>query len=202
VLFRGFRGVCYDSDTDTTCGNPKKTWVMSERGSYMNVGELLAAVALRGITLEARGDRLRFRPRSAVTPEMLEQLKAHKPDLLAILEAEREAAESAWRIEFPPPGDGARPALALDARAGDCGSECRWGTKGRELVAWFLKKETRLPLGPFQLRPGVRVFDPARFYASLRADVEAGPSNARRAGLFVDLADLWTAAERGPSRRS
>ena len=41
----------------------------------------------RQITLEARGDRLRYRPRSAVPPELMERMKAHKVEILAILRA-------------------------------------------------------------------------------------------------------------------
>jgi hypothetical protein len=51
----------------------------------MSLAHLLADVARLGITLEARGDRLRYRPRSAVTPELVERLTAHKAELLAML---------------------------------------------------------------------------------------------------------------------
>ncbi|MFQ5735054.1 MAG: hypothetical protein ACE5KM_24230 [Planctomycetaceae bacterium] len=38
-----------------------------------------------GIHLEAHGDRLRFHPRSAMTPDLIDRIKAHKNELLAIL---------------------------------------------------------------------------------------------------------------------
>jgi hypothetical protein len=37
------------------------------------------------VTLAAHGDRLRFSPRSAVTPELLAGLQAHKLELLRLL---------------------------------------------------------------------------------------------------------------------
>ena len=51
----------------------------------MTAEEVLADVTRRGIELVARGDRLRYRPRSAVTPGLLERLRTHKAELLTIL---------------------------------------------------------------------------------------------------------------------
>jgi len=51
----------------------------------MTATRLMADLVRLGIRLEAHGDRLRYSPRSAVTPELAERLKAHKDDLLAIL---------------------------------------------------------------------------------------------------------------------
>ena len=46
---------------------------------------LLAELTHRGIELQVRGDRLRYRPRSALTQELAERVRAHKAELLAIL---------------------------------------------------------------------------------------------------------------------
>ena len=51
----------------------------------MSAAELLLDLARRGIRLEAHGERLRYFPRSAVTPDLLDRLKAHKGELLAML---------------------------------------------------------------------------------------------------------------------
>ena len=51
----------------------------------MNAVELLSDMGRLCIRLQARGGRLRYYPRSAVTPDLAERLKAHKPELLAIL---------------------------------------------------------------------------------------------------------------------
>jgi len=48
---------------------------------------LLDELARRGIELRAAGDRLRFRPRSAMTPDLAERFAAHKVELLASLSA-------------------------------------------------------------------------------------------------------------------
>ena len=42
-------------------------------------------LAQLGIRIEAHGDRLRYSPRSAVTPDLGQRMKAHKGELLAML---------------------------------------------------------------------------------------------------------------------
>ena len=55
--------------------------------------QILADLAHLGIRIEARGDRLRYSPRSAVTPDLVGQMRAHKAELLAALEPSRAAAD-------------------------------------------------------------------------------------------------------------
>jgi hypothetical protein len=54
----------------------------------MTAHDLLTELDRRGITLQAHGDRLRYSPRSAVTPDLAGRMKAHKAALLAILASE------------------------------------------------------------------------------------------------------------------
>ena len=54
-------------------------------GGTVSAAELLADLARRGIRLEADGERLRYHPRSALTPDLLDRLKAHKAELLTLL---------------------------------------------------------------------------------------------------------------------
>jgi len=46
---------------------------------------LLAELTALGIELQAHGERLRFRPQSAMTAELVARVKVHKPGLLALL---------------------------------------------------------------------------------------------------------------------
>jgi hypothetical protein len=46
---------------------------------------LLARLAALGVRLSAAGDRLRFYPAEAVPPELIEQMRQHKPEILALL---------------------------------------------------------------------------------------------------------------------
>ena len=54
----------------------------------MTAAELIAELTRRGIRLETAGDRLRYSPRSALTPDLAAQMKAHKAELLVLLNAE------------------------------------------------------------------------------------------------------------------
>ena len=54
--------------------------------------QLLAALRRLGIQLEACGNRLRFRPREAVTTELLDRIRMHKTELLADLELRQRIA--------------------------------------------------------------------------------------------------------------
>ena len=51
----------------------------------MNVTSLLDELHSLGVTLEARGDQLRFRPVNAVPPDLVEHLRANKEEVLARL---------------------------------------------------------------------------------------------------------------------
>ena len=66
----------------------------------MTATELLADLDRRGVRLEARGDRLRYAPRSALTPELVERLRSHKTELLAVL-----SDAGAGSSQFPAPVD-------------------------------------------------------------------------------------------------
>lgn len=90
-------------------------------------------LARLGIRIEAHGDRLKYSPRSAVTPDLADRMKAHKGELLAILRHDPEApaidltdATQVWqaalaRLEGDPlfPPDVMEGLRAADARWAD-----------------------------------------------------------------------------------
>jgi hypothetical protein len=51
----------------------------------MTAEELLAEVQALGVAVHADGDVLRFRPGSAIPPTLVEELRAHKPELLELV---------------------------------------------------------------------------------------------------------------------
>jgi len=61
----------------------------------VNAAELITDLARLRIRIEAHGDRLRYSPRSAVTPDLAERMKAHKPELLAMLQPEGDETQVA-----------------------------------------------------------------------------------------------------------
>jgi hypothetical protein len=56
----------------------------------MNAASLLDELHSLGVTLESRGDRLRFKPVNAVPPDLVEHLRAHKDEVIALLEHDRD----------------------------------------------------------------------------------------------------------------
>ena len=69
--------------------------------------DLLEELAHVGIEIVADGDRLRYRPRSALTPDLTKRVKAYKMDLLAILRlnssddaVDTESCEKCKRLMF------------------------------------------------------------------------------------------------------
>ena len=79
-------------------------------------------------------------------------------------------------------------------------SPATWNASTAELIVWFQSNRDRLPDEPFNLKPGVRVVDPALWYGTLDRDITTGPTGAR--GKLGGLADdleclkkatcLWT----------
>jgi len=67
-------------------------------GETVTVTQLMVDLTRLGIRLEANGDRLRYSPRLAVTPELADRMKAHKDELLAILTADPVILETRQQV--------------------------------------------------------------------------------------------------------
>lgn len=57
----------------------------------MTAQKLIVECNQRGITLEPRGHLLNVTPAQATTPELVKQLRRHKPEIIAILQSKRNA---------------------------------------------------------------------------------------------------------------
>ena len=84
----------------------------------MTAAELLSELTRLGIEVVASGDRLRYRPRSAVAPDLAAKLKMHKPELLALLRPPPEVAPILAQSGTDAPGPLRKPVCR-------CGST-RW----------------------------------------------------------------------------
>ena len=58
-------------------------------GRSMSASELLAELRECGVELVATGGQLRYRPRETLTPQLLDQIKKHKPELLTLLGSDK-----------------------------------------------------------------------------------------------------------------
>jgi len=66
---------------------------------FPSAAQVLTDLHKLGIDVQAHGDALRFRPRSAMTPALLERLQAHKAELLRLLDTETAVAELRRSVE-------------------------------------------------------------------------------------------------------
>jgi len=163
----------------------------------MSAAELLLDLGRLGIRLEADGERLRYCPRSALTPDVLGRLKAHKADLLAILRPapdltpvnQSDATAVPW-------GSADAPGPMVDDFAGEPADETelvaerqrpnkpRGGDWPADVAAAadfaLLLTPDDLPATPFDFGgPHCIVVDAGKFLRSLQADVRRGPAGPR-----------------------
>ena len=102
----------------------------------MTATELLTDLTRLGIRLEAHGERLRFFPRAAVTPDLADRMKSHKSELLAALRSAGEIeVDTENAIEPIPFGPDDWPINTIEqpAPCGVCGGiEFWWNVLGRQ----------------------------------------------------------------------
>jgi hypothetical protein len=88
----------------------------------MSAASLIAHVRSLGITISADGDDLIIRPAAKLTPELRTSLRAAKPELLELLQAEQSRSRNTkalGAVSRPDPEEtGRRKALASDILAG------------------------------------------------------------------------------------
>ena len=73
----------------------------------MDATEVLAELTRRGVKIMVEGDRLRFRPQQAVTPDLRAAMAAHKAELLTLLDGDEPEVRwraDAMRLRMPPTG--------------------------------------------------------------------------------------------------
>ena len=64
----------------------------------MSIAQLFKELTLLGIQIEARGDRVRYSPPSQLTPDLADEIVAHRTEVLAVLNGDPEAL-SALAVE-------------------------------------------------------------------------------------------------------
>ena len=82
----------------------------------------MADLARLGIRLEAHSDRLRYSPRSAVTPDLADRMKSHKTELMAILRPEARRTGDLKPVQCPNCGSARLVSGKLSMWCSDCES--------------------------------------------------------------------------------
>jgi hypothetical protein len=65
-----------------------------------------------------------------------------------------------------------------------------WPPEMQSLIEWFIKLEP--PAAPFNQEPHIHVIDPAKYFSSLKQEIESGPNcpRGRNGALLCDLEAL------------
>ncbi len=113
--------------------------------------DLLDLAQRYGIEMIPAGERIRLRAPVRPPAEVLEQLRAHKPEVIAALDAR------------------------LASQWGDAAAAVAWFLRSEPPSEPFVLR--RNPMG----QPFVTVLHPARYWRALRADLGAGPGRGRDA---------------------
>lgn len=163
--------------------------------------DLISELDRIGCQLTLDGDSLLCKPLSKVPQALRDQIRDLKPDVIAVVRQRTSSHSPAPSVRS---ADDTVATASADTLWPDDPFVARpdrprpeWSPEQAELVDWFRREVGGLSSRPFALRPGVRVADPRRFFDSLERDVEAGPRQARNAGLMIDLAELRQALAKG-----
>ena len=173
----------------------------------MTAPEILTLLRARGVKLATEGSVLRWRPKTACTPDEVEALKKRKWSIITWLQPapEHECRECNgghfWRHAryghwicsrcHPAPV----PGLIAEEQVGESVAIApNWDPATEELVSWFTDEgQHRIPRGPFDLAPWIRITNPMKFKSAVLADIAAGTSGPRHryGALTDDLIRLW-----------
>jgi hypothetical protein len=111
----------------------------------MTAATVMSELKKRGITLQAHGNSLRYRPRSAVGPELLERLRDHKAGIIRMLN-ERGGAAEARQVFLRP--EGTLPDELLDELSNwpDLPSKSELRSRGRNFLRNHAVARSRIEL--------------------------------------------------------
>jgi hypothetical protein len=138
---------------------------------------LLVELAALGIELQAHGARLRFRPQSAMTDDLLARVEPHQPGLLAVLaDTETRAGDAATGVSVVEVATCSRPRATPPTKPG-CSRTPRpaWGPPLSPSNACFLRRGCECTK-----RRGLDRREPQRFgYATAETGLSRNPLACR-----------------------
>ena len=99
--------------------------------SVTKAKEIISELSRLGVQVEAVGERLRFTPKSAVPADLLDRMKAHKRELLAVLSGRLLEGPTA-KTDKSPPGE-LLEAIEPPDPCPECGSLEMWWDIGERI---------------------------------------------------------------------
>jgi hypothetical protein len=108
----------------------------------MEANAILERLENIGIQIIIAGDKLQLRPGSDVPPQLLEEVKAHKPELVKILKLE------GYRAKYPEPRATERELAEIVARVYHEGYVLLWSTVLQDLVAFYRDEADKVGIPP------------------------------------------------------
>ena len=127
----------------------------------MDAAGVLHRLETLGINLEVNGDKLRFRPASKVPPDLLEQMRQNKPDIIRSLETSSDTPKYVLAYpdtSYPDPGELAE----MEWRVCEEGYVLLWSEVLADFIAFYRDEDGReqIPPGfvPYSLEELNRLF--------------------------------------------
>ena len=148
----------------------------------MTPAALLDELTRRGVTITPNGDKLRLRPAAALPPDLVEQVRAHKPEILTLLRQSRSSPADPW----PSSLDG------LGGKGLGAFKPCLWCGGG----TWVRYAGLPTCLSCARAWPGSRNPDAVRAYLwrllDLRSEMnETSQTEANVTALYNDIMDVF-----------
>jgi len=108
----------------------------------VDAGAILERLEGIGIEITIAGDKLQFRPGSAVPPELLSDIKAHKQEIMTVLKLK------GYRIKYPDGSATDQEIEEIAARVLIEGYCLLWSTILCDLVAFYADDEAKRKIPP------------------------------------------------------
>ena len=108
----------------------------------MNAGAILERLENMGIQITIAGDKVQLRPGSAVPPELLSEVKAHKSELIKILKLK------GYHLKYSEPEATDNELAEIKARVDVEGYVLLWSTVLQDLIAFYRDEEARGNIPP------------------------------------------------------
>lgn len=119
-----------------------------ERCRKVDAQAVLDHAKLLGIVLRVEEGRIRYRPKSAAPVEFVDTLREHKPQVMALLQAQANALPKGYRLKYSDAQAIGEELGEIVARVHGEGCVLLWSTVLQDLIAFYRDEEARSKIPP------------------------------------------------------